>query len=415
MFHILGGAIVGAVVGAVASAATDLVRGKPISWKKVGAAAVGGAAAGAITAATFGAGGAVAATATAKITGLVGAGAAAGATEQVTDNLLHDKPWHEDVARNTAVGAAAGGGLGVGGRALAPLARHGGRWLGTLSSRGGQALRHLRGQAGRVPGALAAGRQRGADLARGVWVASRDGVRRGLGATRRVWDRYLHLLDKYPVRTKSLTSGVIMGGGDLIAQGIEGKPWDWKRTAFMTAFGTLWVGPTGHAWYGALSRFIPGKTVMAVAGRVAADQIVMAPFGTAVFFAATGSLKAESPGDVWANVKKNFWPALKANYMVWPGVQAVNFGLVPQRLQVGFGNVVALGWTAYLSMVANKDSAEGEPAADDGLDGAPVLPGDLSLGEADDAVAGGVPELATADASPSPQGEGVVESLKQIR
>lgn len=38
---------------------------------------------------------------------------------------------------------------------------------------------------------------------------------------------------------------------------------------------------------------------------------------------------------------------------MWPVAQAVNFALVPLQLRVLFVNVVALGWSMFLSSMAN--------------------------------------------------------------
>lgn len=40
---------------------------------------------------------------------------------------------------------------------------------------------------------------------------------------------------------------------------------------------------------------------------------------------------------------KSYWQGLKANYMVWPVVQAINFKLVPLEHRVLVVNIVSLG------------------------------------------------------------------------
>lgn len=46
-----------------------------------------------------------------------------------------------------------------------------------------------------------------------------------------------------------------------------------------------------------------------------------------------------------------------ANWKLWPAVQFINFYLIPLNYQLLFLNVIAIGWTAFLSN-ANQKAAE---------------------------------------------------------
>jgi len=48
-------------------------------------------------------------------------------------------------------------------------------------------------------------------------------------------------------------------------------------------------------------------------------------------------------------LEKNYFQGLKANWMLWPAVQAVNFKLVPLEHRVLVVNIVSLGWNCFLS------------------------------------------------------------------
>jgi hypothetical protein len=50
-------------------------------------------------------------------------------------------------------------------------------------------------------------------------------------------------------------------------------------------------------------------------------------------------------------------PTLKANYVLWPAVQILNFRVVPIQFQIPFVSTVGIAWTAYLSLT---NSAEEE-------------------------------------------------------
>lgn len=48
-------------------------------------------------------------------------------------------------------------------------------------------------------------------------------------------------------------------------------------------------------------------------------------------------------------LEKSYWSGLKANWALWPAVQAVNFKLVPLEHRVLVVNIVSLGWNCFLS------------------------------------------------------------------
>jgi len=53
--------------------------------------------------------------------------------------------------------------------------------------------------------------------------------------------------------------------------------------------------------------------------------------------------------DPTKKLEKSYWQGLKANYMVWPMVQFVNFKFVPLEHRVLVVNIVSLGWNCFLS------------------------------------------------------------------
>lgn len=81
---------------------------------------------------------------------------------------------------------------------------------------------------------------------------------------------YNRLLERSPLKTKSITSGFMSGLGDIISQRGEHHqktktatqeekdktPFkvDWKRTGVMFVFGTFVAGPMYHYWFGALDQ-----------------------------------------------------------------------------------------------------------------------------------------------------------------
>lgn len=74
--------------------------------------------------------------------------------------------------------------------------------------------------------------------------------------------KYNEVLERKPLLTKSITTGVMYGAGDAIAQYVENlnadekdkkELFDLKRLAVFTLFGTVIGGPAFHYWYNYLN------------------------------------------------------------------------------------------------------------------------------------------------------------------
>ncbi len=129
-------------------------------------------------------------------------------------------------------------------------------------------------------------------------------------------------------------------------------PFDFERLLRFMAYGFL-MAPIQWQWYTRLSRWFPitktSGTVPAMQ-RVAMDQFIFAPIGLTCFF--TFMTLAEGGGrnairDKFLHV---YMPTLRANYLVWPAVQMLNFRILPIQFQIPFVSTVGIAWTAYLSL-----------------------------------------------------------------
>lgn len=180
---------------------------------------------------------------------------------------------------------------------------------------------------------------------------------------------YSEKLDKYPITTKSISSGIISGFGDLICQSmteptttttsnsskflLSWDNWDSMRTCRFATLGTLWIGPVLHYWYGFLSRTFPHQTVL----RVAIDQFFFAPISLTTFLSLLWWWEGETASEEMpSRLTENVPSIVVANWSLWIPAQAVNFHYVSSRYQVLFSNFVALAWNAYLSFASRKSS-----------------------------------------------------------
>ncbi|KAI9201985.1 Mpv17/PMP22 family protein [Polychytrium aggregatum] len=165
---------------------------------------------------------------------------------------------------------------------------------------------------------------------------------------------YDGMLVARPYLTQAISTGILFGSGDVIAQqAVErrGLPsHDAIRTLRLTLYGTAVAGPACAYWYRFLARFIKFENkAAAMTARVAMDQGLFAPSFIGVFFTAMSTMEGKSLAETWQKLKETYPSALVNNYKLWPAVQCINFYLIPVNYQLLFVNTVALGWNSYLS------------------------------------------------------------------
>eukprot|EP00117_Sycon_ciliatum_P004668 scpid79266/ scgid8935/ Protein Mpv17 len=174
---------------------------------------------------------------------------------------------------------------------------------------------------------------------------------------KRILDLYLRQLSKRPWTTQAVTTGFLFFAGDVIAQqaierrGTSGH--QWRRSAIMTGVGFCVAAPALRGWYMTLERIFPANVAMAPLKKMVLDQALFAPTFLAGFFGILGVLEGKSWQEIHGRYMNDYIPALKTNYMIWPGVQMLNFYIIPFQHRVTFVNVIALGWNSYLAWKAH--------------------------------------------------------------
>jgi protein Mpv17 len=116
-------------------------------------------------------------------------------------------------------------------------------------------------------------------------------------------------------------------------------PFDFERLTRFMAYGFC-MAPLQFKWFQFLSRAFPitkTSAFMPAMKRVAFDQLIFAPFGLACFFTAMTVAEGGGRRAVQQKLRDMYVPTLKANFLLWPAVQVVNFRLMPVQFQlVGF-------------------------------------------------------------------------------
>ncbi|KAK0533296.1 hypothetical protein OC834_002284 [Tilletia horrida] len=92
-------------------------------------------------------------------------------------------------------------------------------------------------------------------------------------------------------------------------------------------------------------------SLLALGKRVAIDQGLFAPFGLFMFVLSMGVMEGRSFSGIQDKFSEMYFPALLANWQLWPAVQLINFRFVPLRYRVPFTSSVGILWTLYLSLL----------------------------------------------------------------
>lgn len=114
-------------------------------------------------------------------------------------------------------------------------------------------------------------------------------------------------------------------------------PFDFERLTRFMGYGFC-MAPLQFKWFKFLSQIFPmnkatGAFVPAMK-RVAFDQLIFSPFGIACFFTAMTIAEGGGRRAVYHKLRDMYVPTLKANYLVWPAVQIINFRLMPVQFQL---------------------------------------------------------------------------------
>ena len=180
------------------------------------------------------------------------------------------------------------------------------------------------------------------------------------------WGAYMRSLEKRPILTKAVTSGVLTFTADIICQlkfpsttvqeGIraaavdegvaEGQEMtvaqeirmrlaqlDHKRLGIFTLLGVVYIAPCLHFWYGFLMRAVTGVTLRATLTRVFFDQTMFAPLFLGGLFSG-GLLLEGRPEAVATKLQKDLPITVLMNWSVWVPSMLIMFRFVPAPLQV---------------------------------------------------------------------------------
>jgi protein Mpv17 len=194
---------------------------------------------------------------------------------------------------------------------------------------------------------------------------------------KRLWGKYLDVLERKPVQTKISTSVAAAFLGDMIAQGLSSnserfRP-DLARTARLCIFNGG-MGLFGHFYFAALDKGVVLGAATKAATQVATkkytpnllltslsktfiDQGIFAPMATMMFYLFKVSSEGR-PFEFLDEMKLKYIPTLQAGWQLWVPCHILNFMFIPPQHRVLYTNIVSVAGTYVLSRAASNDSAQ---------------------------------------------------------
>ncbi|VDO67726.1 unnamed protein product [Haemonchus placei] len=161
--------------------------------------------------------------------------------------------------------------------------------------------------------------------------------------------------------TNTAISVTQIGTADVMQQlfqgDIQGKGWDYHRTARMAAIGFV-MGPMLHGFYRILdSRSFRGGRQKVVLKKLCCDAICM-PIFSCTFITVGGLLEGSSFSTAFSEYRKKMWHIFKVDVSIWPPAQLISFWFLPPSVRVIYVNIVSLMYNCIMSYIKNNDVTE---------------------------------------------------------
>ncbi|PRQ36697.1 hypothetical protein RchiOBHm_Chr4g0394471 [Rosa chinensis] len=169
------------------------------------------------------------------------------------------------------------------------------------------------------------------------------------------WRKYRIQLQSYPLRTKAITAGVLIGLSDGIAQKISGiKKLQLRRLFLMMLYGFAYTGPFGHFLHKLMDIIFKGKKDnKTVAKKVLLEQLTSSPWNNLFFMLYYGLVVEGRPWSlVKTKVRKDYPSVQLTAWKFWPIVGWVNYQYMPLQFRVLFHSFIGSCWAIFLNLKA---------------------------------------------------------------
>ncbi|KAK7172797.1 hypothetical protein R3I93_002809 [Phoxinus phoxinus] len=129
----------------------------------------------------------------------------------------------------------------------------------------------------------------------------------------RVLQQYLSLLKKYPIITKSVTSGILSALGNLLSQALEYRKQSKENSpkkkinilgpVHFAIYGIFFTGPLSHYFYHLLEVLLPTTVPYCLIKRLLLERLIFAPAFLLLFYVVMNALEGKTITDVQKKIK----------------------------------------------------------------------------------------------------------------
>ena len=163
--------------------------------------------------------------------------------------------------------------------------------------------------------------------------------------------------------TTCIQSFVLVGLGDTIAQGIEGKNKGYEplRTAKMATLGLLVGGFGTSNWLMFLESQLPGHAHwQTVLEKASLDAGVWAPVANGAYLFLVPLLDGASGDEALTMAQKEFFPVMRTEVTTFLPYNLLSFALIPPQFRPFTTGFVSMCFAVYMSAVSHSDSDTAE-------------------------------------------------------
>ncbi|CAE7242854.1 Mpv17-like protein 2 [Symbiodinium microadriaticum] len=184
-----------------------------------------------------------------------------------------------------------------------------------------------------------------------------------------MYGRFVAFQSRHAILASTITGGAVMSLGDTAVQLAGSGTWDYQRNGVVSAYNGG-MSPFFYYWWKHLDGIWPGTGVAAVVRKTFMNQLMVAPFNSALFLTWSTAMESLIKGDcvgadgsasaqmIWEKVagkaKAEVPSLVMSSCCFWLPANAANFMFMPLHLRVVFMSSCSVVWGAYITYVVHR-------------------------------------------------------------